>query len=261
MAAAARAPTRRSTARRRPRRRACAPRRSGWRSARSGRRSCSATARWWRAIPAPATATTRSSPPARSTGRWRSASSAPRYREDALAGLPHAGRRVPVEQPRRRRALGRRRGGAPDGRAPQAHRRRPRLPRDLPRGQPRVAREDAAARARAREPAAQVAAAGTRARLRPALLERRRLDPRRGRPRAQGAHPVRPRLRAGPAVGGPRRHPAPPQPGRARVSRSATACSSRCASARTATTWCAWCSTSRTSASTRCSSSRIRRAS
>ncbi len=42
---------------------------------------------------------------------------------------------------------------------------------------------------------------------------------------------------------------------------SATACWSRCASPRTATTPCAWCSTSRTSGSTRSSTSRTRRAS
>ena len=60
---------------------------------------------------------------------------APRYREDALAGLPHAGRGVPLEQPRRATRSSRRvEMRAPDGRPPQLDGRRARVPRHLPRG-------------------------------------------------------------------------------------------------------------------------------
>ena len=94
---------------------------------------------------------------------------------------------------------------------------RPGLPRHLPRGRARVAGQAAAPRAGAARPRCPRRRPGPRPRLRPALLERRVLDPRRHRRRAQGRAPVGRGAEPRPALGRPRRHAAPPEPRAARL--------------------------------------------
>ncbi len=123
-----------------------------------------------------------------------------------------------------------------------------------PEGERAARGQGAAARARAREPAAQDAAAGPRAAsstCAPGAASRRRAWSIYLERKVQIQYDRI--VRARPALGGPRRHPAPPEPRPAARSPSATACSSRCASRRTGTTSCASCSTSRTSRTTRSS--------
>ncbi len=136
-------PTPPSTARRsRPQRRLEASPQAARPSGRSGRRSSSGTASSSRATRAAATATTPCWRSAISTGRWRAAFRAPRYREDALdayrslvAEYPSSslGENRPSSRPSRSRApaatVASWRGG-------------PRLPRHLPRGAHAPAGED-----------------------------------------------------------------------------------------------------------------------
>ena len=100
----------------------------------------------------------------------------------------------------------------------QCRRGRPRLPRHLPRGPARAARSRrCCGSASPPPPLPSAPPPGPRQRLRPAGLERRLLDPRRRRRRAQGAARVRSHHEPGPAVDRPDGRAAAPEPRRARL--------------------------------------------
>ena len=185
----------------------------------AGRRC--ATARSSPATPRAATATTRSSPSATSTATMADAlQGAPRCRDDAVQRLPRRW------SPSTRAAASATTRSGRRSRSPRTRGDRKRARREsgrayldaFPEGQRAAAGQGAAARsASPAAPLPSPAPAGPRPRLRPALLERRLLDPRRARPRAEGRAPVRPRRQPRSAVGRPLAAPASTRTSRSRV--------------------------------------------